>query len=563
MTAACRPAGDDAPPRPAPSPSHPKATRFISLWSAPLLDRPAVVAGLVIAIVGLCLLRAYSGLSGIQVYSHDAFGTLDGAWRVLQGQKPHADFYTPLGPLIYLATAFGLLLSRGGAEGFGYSQAFCGCLLGFWAYRLSRRRLGHLPTILMCLTVVLLSIDPSSVGEPPPSTSCMFYNRYGYALVAMLLVESVAPCDPATRRRELWGGFSTGVILALLLFLKISYFVGGIALAAALIPCRKQVKDRWAGAGCGFLAVFLIFWTYLDFNLVPMWNDLRMVSGAKSARMTWFIVDNLYMSVAFYLAFIFTAAGFLSSAGARPAARAVRIAGVAVCLAGLFLLSTNFQFYGLPLGAVMAILVLKQIGARPVTGKSNTLKHAALLAVGSLLVAWSLSYEAMGLGFAASQKREWQETPHASFNAGNAGKAGNAGNASPLAGFRTFEKSYVELVNDGLSLVNQYRRPGDTVMSLDFSNPFSYALGMRPAPGGATTLHYRGNFNEAHHPAPERLFGQASLVMVPVVPSDQGLLFSIPRIYGPYLAAHFHPIGESPGWRLYRHNQEPVAGHAL
>ena len=59
------------------------------------------------------------------------------------------------------------------------------------------------------------------------------------------------------------------------------------------------------------------------------------------------------------------------------------------------------------------------------------------------------------------------------------------------------------------------------------------------------------------------MFGQASLVMVPVAPSEKGLLLSVPRIYGPYLAAHFHLIGESPGWRLYRHNPEAATGHAL
>ena len=526
----------------APSDLERLAARFAALWSYPFLDSWVVRAALLATVASLCLVRAYLGLSGIVVYSHDAFGALDGAWRVLNGQTPHADFYSPLGPLIYLVTAFGLVLSHGGAEGSGYSQALCGCLLGLWTYRLSRQRLGHLPAILLCLTVVLLSINPSSVGEPPPNTSCMAYNRYGYALAALLLVEAVAKPGVAGGRTELRGGVSTGVVLALLLFLKISYFVGAAALAAALIPCREQTKERWTGMVCGFAAVFSLFCAYLGFNLVPMWNDLRMVAGAKPARVSWFIVDNLYLGVAFYLAFIFASANFLASRGARPAARAVRIAGVAVCLAGIFLLATNFQFYGLPLGAVMAVLVLSELGAQPGDGASRTLNHAALLAWGSLIVAGSLGYEAMGLGFGVSQKQAWQETPQASFHAG------------VLAGFRSYERNYVDMVNQGLSLVNQYRRPDDTVMSLDFSNPFSYALGMRPAPGGATTLHYRGNFNDSYHPAPERLFGQASLVAAPVAPSEKGLLFSVPRIYGPYLAAHFHLIGETKGWRLYRHN---------
>jgi hypothetical protein len=527
------------------------AARFVAAWSYPFLGSPVVRAALLVALASLCLVRFYIGLSGIVVYSHDAFGALDGAWRVLNGQTPHAEFYSPLGPVIYLVTAFGLLLSHGGAEGAGYSQALCGGLLGLWTYGLSHRRLGHLPAILLCLTVVLLSINPSSVGEPPPRTSCMAYNRYGYALVTLLLVEAVAGVDRAGRRAELRGGVSTGAILALLLFLKISYFVGGTALIAALIPCRKQVKERWAGIVIGFLPVFLVFCGYLRFNLWPMWNDLRLVAGAKPARISWFIVDNLYLSVAFFLGFIFASARFLSSAGAKPAARAVRITGIAVCLAGLFLLSTNFQFYGLPLNAAGAVLVLNQIGAQPAAANSHKLRRAALLLWGSLLVAGDLGYEALGVGFGAGQRHSWEGTVNASFHAG------------VLAGFRTFEASYVDLVNDGLVLVKQHRRPDDTVMSLDFSNPFSYALGMRPAPGGATTLHYRGNFNDAHHPAPERLFGRASLVMVPVVPTEKGLLLSVPRIYGPYLAAHFHLVGESQGWRIYRQNAEAATDHAL
>jgi hypothetical protein len=525
------------------------AGRFVAVWSYPFLDSPLVRAALLLAMASLCLVRVYIGMSGIVVYTHDAFGTLDGAWRVLNGQTPHTDFYSPLGPLIYLVTAFGLLLSHGGAEGAGYSQALCGGLLGCWAYWLSRRRLGHLPAILLCLMVVLLSIDPSSVGEPFPRTSCMPYNRYGYALVALLLVDAVAKPDPSRRHAELWGGVSTGAILALLLFLKISYFVGATALLVAVIPCRKQLKERWVGMAGGFLPLWLIACTYLGFNLVPMWNDFRMVAGAKPARISWFIVDNLYLPVMFYLGFIYASDRFLSSRGAEPAARAMRIAGIATCLAGIFLLATNFQFYSLPLNAIAAILVLQQIGALPVVN-SRRRRHAALLLWGSLLVVGDLGWDALGLGFGAWQKQSWEKTANASFHAG------------VLAGFRSFEGSYVDLVNDGLALLNQHRRLGDTVMSLDFSNPFSYALGMRPADGGATTLHYRANFSDAHHPAPERLFGRASLVMVPVVPTEDGLARSVPRIYGPYLEEHFHLIGESKGWRLYRHNAEQ-AGHAL
>ena len=92
-------------------------------------------------------------------------------------------------------------------------------------------------------------------------------------------------------------------------------------------------------------------------------------------------------------------------------------------------------------------------------------------------------------------------------------------------------------------------------MSLDFSNPFSFALGMKPARGGAVDLGYRINFDDTHRLSAERLFGEASLVAVPIYFLEPSLTDSVPRLYGPYLKDHFQLIGESMRWRLYRHNR--------
>ena len=113
----------------------------------------------------------------------------------------------------------------------------------------------------------------------------------------------------------------------------------------------------------------------------------------------------------------------------------------------------------------------------------------------------------------------------------------------------------MSFVNDGIDLVQRNRRPGDSLTSLDFSNPFSYSLGMKPVKGGMVDLQYRTNFDDFHAPSPERLMAGATLVMVPRAFSDGTLTMSVPRIFGPYLESHFHRIGESQQWRLYRQNQ--------
>jgi hypothetical protein len=92
-------------------------------------------------------------------------------------------------------------------------------------------------------------------------------------------------------------------------------------------------------------------------------------------------------------------------------------------------------------------------------------------------------------------------------------------------------------------------------MSLDFSDFFSYALRIPPPDGGASCLHYQGSFSDRSHPSPERLFGSAEIVMLPIVFSQEGSKQGIARNYYPFLASHYHLEAESTQWQLYRRNR--------
>jgi hypothetical protein len=111
---------------------------------------------------------------------------------------------------------------------------------------------------------------------------------------------------------------------------------------------------------------------------------------------------------------------------------------------------------------------------------------------------------------------------------------------------------YTYIINDGFSLLKLYRKPGERVMALDFANPFSYGLGIPPAPGGSTNLQFDGTFNAKHKVSPEKLFGAADLVMLPKIFSEGSLQFTVPTIYGPFLYSHFQLVAESSDWKLYR-----------
>ena len=527
----------------APSKSQPIATRFLDVWNFPAFEYLPIRALVTVIILGLCLVRAYVGMWGSRIYTQDAFSILDGAWRVINGQRPHVDFYTGLGPVTYLMTAGGVWIAHGNAVGLAYGQAIFGCVAGLWTYLLSERRMRDIAGIFVCVIVVLLAIVPTTVGDSAQGiTPATTYNRCGYALVALLMIESIAARKPGGASGEFWGGASTGLVLGTLLFLKISFFMGAGFLLVVLVPLRRQTRGRWLGIGAAFALTVLAFAWYLRFDLAAVFNDLRTVAHTKHVMLGWYLLRDVIVNAAPFLIFVYLISQNMPSQWDR---KMLRLAGLGVCLAGFFLLLTSWQFYTLPLDSVMVVLLLDRAIPDAASGTPRVALPISALLLGSLFAVNFVGSHALALEFAVSQKLQPQA--YTGFT------------APVLAGFNsTVERDYVKYVNEGCDLLNRYRKPGESVISLNFSNPFSFALGMKPSLGGTTWLQYGTNFDDTHGPSAERVFGNSTLVMLPKVFSDLTLPETVPRIYGPFLKRHYVLAAESASWRLYRRNGDEV-----
>jgi hypothetical protein len=507
----------------------------VSLW--------IVLPALLLTLTALSLARVYAGLFGLAFSTHDVFSLLDPAWRVLQGQRPYLDFYSQLAPLTYLQTALGLILSRGGAEGVVYGQVILGFVAAIWTFFLARARLPLTLACLLSVFVFLLAIGPMNYGEAFYRLSpAMTYNRTGYALLVILLIEALAP--PRKGDRSGWaGGVSTGLVLGILLLTKITYFVGGAFLFGLLLGFRGRAKARLVAAATALCLVTLAFGAYVRFDIPAIVRDFRLMTAAKQLgpdKVLISALDLLSAEGSTYCLFIAFSVLILRKRGETRSARNVAVAGVAVLLTGSFLLFSNCQDWGLPLNVALAFVVAGQLlhGSHLESLSEQKLRWG-LIAWAVLLALGPMASDATGIAFAAYQHKAGKIPPMKSPG---------------LWALRTHETSYAEFVDDGLALANRYRRPTDTLMSLDFSDFFSYALRIKPPVGGATCLHYRNTFNDRAHLSPERLFGSADVVMMPVAFSESGSQESILRIYGPFLASHYHLDGESPKWRFYRRN---------
>ena len=123
--------------------------------------RWAFVVGTVLYFV--CLAMFETG--PINRFSSDVFILLDGGWRILNGQVPHRDFYVALGPLEYMITAGGMLLTHGSPRGIAIGNVVFGITVGFWGWYLSRKRM---PAILGLMVTAWLILTAAGVWAAFP-----------------------------------------------------------------------------------------------------------------------------------------------------------------------------------------------------------------------------------------------------------------------------------------------------------------------------------------------------------------------------------------------------------
>ena len=447
---------------------------------------------------------------------------------MLWGQKPHFDFYTPFGIGTYLPTLAGLKLTGGTIGGFGVGQALTAMLLTVWAYVIGRKRLSLWPFIFFCFLVVLTAVGVSNLGWPTLSfTPAITYNRHCYALIMLIVVESLVSSSESNSR-QFGGGFSTGLALSLVLFTKITFFLGGAVLIFLLMPCRSQVRARLIGVFAGFVALSFAFALYFDLDLWPMFNDIALAARAKHINMSSYHFDSILLGAAACI--LLGAAVWLLESDWR-----MLLAGTALGLMGIAFVITCAEPAGFPLLAAFGLIVVSRVRLQ---------SHSATM---FLTVC---AYVPMGVDVL-------------NYSAGLLAASALASQRNPgcqviqdlrLSGFAVCppEDGYFDFISDGVALTKQYKNSTDTVFSLDFSNPFPFILGIRPMSGGTVNQQFRATFNSNYFPAPERLFGNSTMVLLPKQFSDGSLSGTVLEIYGPFLDSHYSELGSSNFWTVYR-----------
>jgi len=500
----------------------------------------------------ICL--AMLGTGPINRYGNDALVLLDGGWRLLNGQIPYRDFYLALGPLEFMVTAFGMFLSHGSPQGISIGAAAFGAIIGLWGWLLARRRLLTVPALIVTAWLIVTATSPTPLGHPWSVISCgMIYNRQGYALLGLVLVE----CTFASERSRFWGGLSSGVALALLAFLKLNFFGAALLLLFVTVPVRRDEMQRSWGILAGTSCTVGAFILYLRFAVFAFLSDMAFAIHARAStlKMGGMIADLSGNAEIDALAVIAMAVTIMAS-GARPwqrnGARLILLGCIVIATASL-LKETNAFDTGFQLVTLWIAILVGQLAAAYPQAKDKP-EVVGVVALGLVTIAADFF---MGAGSVATLVR---------YDAPSVRSTGFtlAGDGMERLKFydpevpdlpSTIDSSrfYAVCVDDGLALLRRSSAPDESVLTLGFHDPFSYILRRKPALGGSTWLLLDNNVSRTHMLEASRIFGNADLIMVPHYPSSHWQDDAdLETAYHAYLSEHFTFVASSQWWSLYR-----------
>jgi hypothetical protein len=548
-----------------------RLTQLIDLWAveSAIGYRTCGLALLAVfgTVVALLVIQGAPPIGGPWV----AMALLDGAWRIICGQVPHTDFQNPIGALTYALISFGMLVSAPSASAITYGIALFLVVIVPWAWKLASARLPAAVAFVFVLFLGFLLVAPRAVGQPIHDTTyTMLYNREGYALLSLLLLSLFL--QPRQVKSLKLSELSSGLLLGLLLYCKITYFVfgmGSVLFATALLPRRWRMLP---GIAVGIVLVCIFFASVLHIDPRAYLADVAVAgeSQALGMRMQLLLGDAMSGAVDVCLiALCLLIWEWARRQTQRPwSSNELRTLLITIWIFGIALgvesgNAAQRDATQDPLYFAAGLIVIESYrryyaALAPLNHTTLRAAYIVSLMIILALAAFPILFRDVS-SFAYSVRWNFFERrsfdPSRRFHSAALQDLRVPASTSHIGSYWP-ARDHPANINEGIDLLRRHLLPGDSVTTIAFANPFSFALGLQPAHDGPQWWDLHFNFDENHHPTAESFLGAASLVMVPrkVDPHAGGFdtVEVMLHLYGGYLAAHFRPLDSSDHWLLYR-----------
>ncbi len=516
------------------------------------------------SIAALAIALANVGLPIVNAMPMDIAIVLDSGWRILNGQIPNLDYYSPLGPLTSLLVAFGMKVASPSASSIAYANILLLVTLTPWAWFVARSRLSAVNAFLFALFMGILLITPRPLGELIRNTSyAMIYNRHAFVLLSLLSIELfVSPRVPKRPNFFLLSGLSSGILLALLFFSKINYFAIGVVAILLAIALFRFSKIWLIGLASGLAIVWISMHIFFDFNSFAYLSDISLAASSQNKTQRLHNLKGAAIANFYWLYLIFVLI-VINSINQTPKIRKtdvflkqtkVQISAVFVAVSAILICGSNSQDTDIPLFFISGLILLEYLRREFKLDNNSTNSILGLKYFLSILVVISLCGGILFQDLASvasavtSNKSKLAAIPESQRL-----QSKTLSDMLVVGGSTEYPQAgeYSQATNDGMALLRPHLSSDSRVFSLDFANPFSFALELPPPKGDALWWHSNYTFNKQVFLDPERVFADVTLVIIPKTGSEgTSASKAMQEIYGDYLSKHFIKKDESQFWTL-------------
>ena len=484
---------------------------------------------------------------------------LDGAWRIVNGQVPHRDYYNYLGDLPFFTTCLGMRLGHASAVSIDYGNLLFMAALVLPAMVVLRRRTGALPAFLFCLFVGLLVVTPKPLGDPYDYTDhAMLYNRYGEACLALFGVLLFLPPRPGfnagwmTWLEAVFAGF----LLTALLGCKLNYFAVGIGFFGVACITGRFGLGRAVACVMGaaaFLAAVLILTKIPPSEVL---KDYRIMAACQSAggRIRGMVVQGAKSILLLPVLLVLAWEGFLGEAkpnGHRLRAWRELLIITAIFGGAVMLLATDCQQGEMPQLALAALYGSEMIQRRADEPAETlffiTARHLGAFLLLLLFLLPPILDDLATVRFVtfAAVKKNWESTATLESTHLDDFRFIRGGTRSEEM------REYSDRVDEGIQLLRRHPDSETLLNVLMFSDPFHVALGLMPSSGGVIGMS-SDSLVKASHPSMARLLGNATHLL-----TDRGAGI-LKEAYGAeWDALHLEIVEETTNYSLFKIPEKP------
>ena len=218
---------------------------------------------------------------GLFVTSHegDSYHLLDIIFRMEMGQKPHVDFVTPLGIFAFLPIVMFIQAGFGVGTAILLSQILVAAVLLPLLVYVGWSRMSRAVAIGFGIATLWLVLALTYGTADANLSISMHYNRWAWAISFIVIALVLLP--PLGRPWPIVDGLIIGVLMATVVLLKITYFVGlAPAVLVALLMQKRTRTLIWAVSGGLIVAAIMMALNGLGFWLSYV-SDLLNVTGSE------------------------------------------------------------------------------------------------------------------------------------------------------------------------------------------------------------------------------------------------------------------------------------------